>query len=102
MVVGRDQPFPGLRVDHRLVDRVEREQGVAREVHLGDHPLGELGAEQREVDVRGAPRVAVVAPGIGAGLDRGEPVDAVASVRQRPTPVKFGSSGAGCWSRWWM
>ena len=77
VVVGGDQAVAGRRVGDRLVDRVEREERVAREVHLGDQPLGEVGAEQREVDVRRPPGVVVVAPRVGAGLDGGEPVAAV-------------------------
>ena len=54
-----------------------REELVAREVHLGDQALGERRAEQREVDVRGTPGVVVVAPRVGARLDRHEPVAAL-------------------------
>ena len=77
VVVGRHQPLAGLRVDDRLVDRVEGEQRVAGEVHLGDQPLGEVGAEQREVDVRRPPGVVVVAPRVRARLDGRERVAAV-------------------------
>src|SRR5688500_9387611 len=59
----------GLRVADRVEDRVVGAQRVAREVHLGDQPLGERGAEQREVDVRGPPGVVVVAPRVRARLD---------------------------------
>ena len=52
VVVGRDQALLGLLVGDRLEDRVEAEQRVAREVHLGDQPLGEGPSEQREVDMR--------------------------------------------------
>ena len=55
----------------------------------------------REVDVRRAPRVLVVPPRVRAGLHRHEAVAPSSSVRQRPAPVKFGSSGAGCWSPSW-
>ncbi len=79
MVVGRHQSVARRLVGDRLVDRVECEKRVpGGEVHLGDHPLGELGAEKREVDVRGgAPGVVMVAPRIGTWLDRGEVVGAV-------------------------
>src|ERR1700726_3079011 len=33
-VEGGEQPLPGLLVGHRVEERVEREQRVAREVHL--------------------------------------------------------------------
>ncbi len=77
VVIGRHQALSRLGVDHGLVDRVEPEQRIAREVHLGDHPLRELGAEHREVDVGGAPGVVVVLPWVGPGLDRAEGVPAV-------------------------
>src|SRR5918997_4127771 len=70
----RDHALASLRVRDRVEDRVLVEQGVVREVHLRDEPLGESVAEQREVDVGRAPRVVVVAPRVGARLDRGERV----------------------------
>ena len=85
----------GLRIAHGVEDRVVREQRVAREVHLGDEPLRERAPEQREVDVRRPPGVRMVPPRVGAGLDCDESVAPSASVRQRPPPLKFGSSGAG-------
>ena len=50
----------------RIVDRIEREQRVAREVHLRDDALRERRAEHREVDVRRPPRVHVVLPRVRA------------------------------------
>src|SRR5215472_6130587 len=44
-----DHPLLRRLVGHRVEDRVQRQQRVAREVHLGDQPLGERAAEQREV-----------------------------------------------------
>ena len=67
----------GLRVGHRVEDRVLREQRVTGEVHLGHQPLRERPAEQREVDVGRPPGVEVVPPRIGTRLDRDEPVPAV-------------------------
>ena len=52
-------------------------QRVAGKVHLRDQALRERPAEQREVDVRGPPGVGVIAPRVGAGLDRDEPVPAL-------------------------
>src|SRR4029450_8996723 len=69
----------GGGTDAGLQDRIEWEQRVAREVHLGDHPLGELSAEQREVDMCRAPGVAVVLPWVRPRLDRGKPVGPVIS-----------------------
>ena len=70
-------PLARGRVAHRLEDRVVREERVAGEVHLRHEPLGERPPEDREVDVRRPPGVVVVAPRIGAGLDRDEAVAAV-------------------------
>src|SRR5580704_5233445 len=69
-----DEPLPGLLVRHRVEDGVQRQQRVAGEVHLGDQPLGERAAEQREVNVGRTPGVVVVAPRVGARLDGDEPV----------------------------
>src|SRR5680860_1129689 len=77
VVVRRDHPLPGRRIADGVEDRVLGEQRVVREVHLGDEPLGERTAEQREVDVRRPPGVVVVLPGVGAGPDRHEAVVAL-------------------------
>ena len=79
MVVRRHEGVAVTLVRDGLADRVEREDRVTREVHLRDQALRERVPEQREVDVRGTPRVTVVAPRIGARLDRGEPVRAVSA-----------------------
>src|SRR5579875_475363 len=73
-----DHPLPGRRVRHRVEDRVLGEERVAGKVHLRHQPLRERPAEQREVDVRRAPGVQVVAPRVGAGLDGDEAVPALA------------------------
>jgi hypothetical protein len=73
-----EQPGARLRVGDRLVDRVDREQRIAGEVHLGDQPRSPRRAEQREVDVVGTPGVVVIAPRVCARLDRHEAVAAVA------------------------
>src|SRR6266566_925060 len=90
-----DQPLPGLLVGHRVEDRVELQQRVAREVHLGDQPLGERAAEQREVDVCRAPGVVVVPPRIGAGRDGDEPVPAARVGDGAPDPVEVRVEGRG-------
>ena len=59
-------------------------QWVAGKVHLGHQPAAELTAEEREVDVGRAPRIAVVLPGIRAGLDGDEAIATVV-VGQAPT-----------------
>ena len=53
-----------------LENRVERQQRVAREVHLRDEARAEMVAEQREVNMVRTPRVRVIAPRIRARLDR--------------------------------
>src|SRR5207248_9583281 len=45
--------------------------------HLRDQPGGKTRPEEREMDMVRPPRIVVIAPGIGAGLDRGEPVPAL-------------------------
>ena len=84
---GRRRPTSRSRVRARRVeDRVLREQRVAREVHLRHQPLGERAPEDREVDVRRPPGVVVVAPRIGAGLDRHELERAVGAGEAAPEP----------------
>ena len=70
----RDHPLARLLVAHRVEDRVIGEERIAREVHLRHEALRERPAHQREVDVRGAPGVVVVAPRVRPGLDREEAV----------------------------
>ena len=79
-------------------DRVLTEQRVVREVHLGDQPLGEGPAEQAEVDVRRPPGVVVVAPRVGAGLDRHELVaaQAVGDHPAQPVEVRVQGSPGTC------
>ena len=40
--------------------------------------------------------------GYGPGLIVVKKYSPLSFVTVRPAPVKFGSRGAGCWSRWWM
>ena len=94
VVVGRDEGVAGP-FGHGVVDRILEEQRVVGEVHLGDQPLGEGATEQAEVQVGRAPGVGVVAPWVGTGADRREAIAPSASVRQRPSPVKLGSSVPG-------
>src|SRR3546814_1352428 len=68
-----DQALPRA-CRHRVVDRVEGEERVARKIELGDQPGREGRAEEGQVDVGRPPRVRMVLPGIGARLDRLEPV----------------------------
>ena len=84
-----DHPLGAPRVGSRdrVEDRVLEEQRVAREVHLRHQPLRERAAEEAEVDVRGPPRVGVVAPRVGARADRDEAeVALVVGQAVRPAP----------------
>ena len=92
-----DRPVPRRRRDG-VEDRVLAEQRVVREVHLGDQPLGEGPAEQAEVDVRRPPGVVVVAPRVGAGLDRHELVaaQAVGDHAAQPVEVRVQRRRATC------
>ena len=76
-VEGGDQALGGRAVGDAEHHRVAPDQRVALEVHLGDQPLREAGAEHREVDVGRAPGIEEVAPGVGPGLDGAEVVVAV-------------------------
>src|SRR5271157_2639114 len=73
-----DEAVARRLIGNRQKDRVEIEQRIAREIHLRDEPLGKAGAEKREVNVVRPPGIVVIAPGIGAGLDRGEPIPTLA------------------------
>src|SRR6185295_20125808 len=72
-VEGRHQPRPRA-LGHGVEDGVEGEQGVAGEEHLRDEAGQEARPEDGQVDVGGPPRVRMIAPRIGAGLDRDEAV----------------------------
>eukprot|EP01022_Parablepharisma_sp_SALTPOND_P016942 TRINITY_DN2599_c0_g3_i6.p1 TRINITY_DN2599_c0_g3~~TRINITY_DN2599_c0_g3_i6.p1 ORF type:complete len:1173 (+),score=341.22 TRINITY_DN2599_c0_g3_i6:1282-4800(+) len=72
----RDQALAGSLVGDALEDRVVVEQRVVGEVHLRHQALRIDVAEQREVDMRRAPGLVVVAPGIRAGLDADETIAA--------------------------
>src|ERR1700676_2267835 len=73
-----DQPRTRVRIGDAVEDRIDREQRVAREIHLRDEPRGEARAEQAEMDVSGTPCVVMIAPWIRARLDRREAIDALA------------------------
>src|SRR6266704_571735 len=83
----RDQANARSLVGDRVVHRVVLEQRVSRKIHLRDHAREERGAEQREMDVRRAPGIVVVAPGILARPNADEAVAAFG--------VGHGAPGAG-------
>src|SRR5216683_5256905 len=70
--------------------RIERQERIARKVHLRDEARGEPRSEQRVVDVVRAPGVLMVAPGIGAGLDRRVAVAALAIGERASGAAKMG------------
>src|SRR3989475_1167826 len=83
----RDQASARFLVGDRVVHRVVLQQRVSRKIHLRDHAREERGAKQREMDVRRAPGVVVVAPGILARPNADEAVAAFG--------VGHGAPGAG-------
>jgi len=64
----RDHTLLGLRIAHRLEDRVLIEERVAGEVLLGDEPAPEGRPEERELYVGRPPSVVVVLPRVSPGL----------------------------------
>lgn len=90
MVVTCHQSFACPRLEDGLVDRIECEQRIAREIHLGHQPLGELPAEDREMDMRRPPGIVVITPRVGPGFDREK---AVATVRSGEAATRAGEVG---------
>ena len=85
------RPAAGLR--HALEDRIDGQQGIAREEHLRDQPLRVRVAEQREVDVRRPPSEGVVLPRIRAGLDRHQPIATLVVGQSCPSRENSGRGG---------
>src|ERR1700731_1655738 len=69
VVVACDQSLACNRVHDGLIDRVQPEQRVAGKIHLGDQTLGERSPEYREVNVRRAPGILMIPPGVVARPD---------------------------------
>src|SRR5471030_297854 len=82
-IEGRYQPRACLLVGNGLQNGVERQQRIVREIHLRHQARDERRPKQRKMNMRRPPRVVVIAPGIGAGLDRHEAIVA-AAIRHRP------------------
>ena len=95
MSQSRDQPCPSIGVWHGVEDRIEPDQGIAREVHLGDQPLLERLPEEREVDVGRAPSVGMVPPRIGARLDRHKAEGAIVAGETPAQAREVGVEGRG-------
>ena len=72
----RDEAIARAFIGGAVEDRIVGHQRIAGEVHLRDQARGERGTEDGEVNVRSAPGVVVILPGIGAGLDGDEAIAA--------------------------
>src|SRR5205809_6945010 len=75
-IEARDHPPARLLVRDGVEDRIVGHQWIAREIHLRDEPRQERAPEQGEMDVRRPPGIGMIAPWVGAGLDRDELVAA--------------------------
>src|SRR5215470_10179687 len=73
-VLRSDQPRPRLLVGDAVPDRIVREQWIAFEVHLRHQSRSNRRSKQGEMDVRRPPGIEMIAPGIGARLDRHESI----------------------------
>ena len=91
---GRDEAIATV-LRHRLKDGVEGEQRVVGKVHLRDEPCCDRRAHQREVDVCGSPCIRMIAPRVGPGLDREEPILPVGSGAALPDAQKVGIERSG-------
>ena len=72
----RDEAIAGAFVGGAVEDRIVGHQRIAGEIHLRDQARGESGAEDGKVNVRGAPGVVVILPGVRAGFDGDEAIAA--------------------------
>jgi len=88
--IGGDEPAAAVFVGDAIVNRVEREQGVARKIHLGDQPLEKVEAEDRKMDMGRSPGVVMVAPGVSAWANGGEAVLAILIGQTAAGPAKVG------------
>src|SRR5215831_19491198 len=68
-IKGRNQPPLGVFVGHTVVNGVEFEQRITREIHLRHQPAQQASSKQREMNVRWAPRIMMIAPRVGSRLD---------------------------------
>src|SRR5690348_10322234 len=71
-IEARDETLSGLLVRDAVEDRVERLQGIAGEVHLGDQTRKNARAKERQMDVCGSPSVVVIPPGVRSRFDAAE------------------------------
>src|SRR5690554_6651565 len=69
VVIGCHQTVTSLLIGDALIDRIQSKERIAWEIHLRDHPLREIGTEQREVNVRWTPGIMVVLPRVRGRLN---------------------------------
>ena len=100
-VEARDRGARGPRIGDRVEDRILRKSGSPGKYIWVTSRCGNASPNSEKWMCAGRQALRWLLPRVGAGLDRHEPVATLASVSARPTPVKFGSSGAGCWSLSW-
>src|SRR5208282_1011539 len=81
-----DQTIARGLVRNAVKNRIEFEQRVTWEIHLGHQPCSKGRAEERKVNVLGPPGVVMIAPWIGARADGDEAVAALL-VRQSLSPA---------------
>src|SRR6516164_2471145 len=77
-----DEPVACFFVRRAVEDGVKRQKRVAGKIHLGDQSGDKGGTEERKVNVRGAPGVVMVLPGVLSGTNGHESIVAI-RIRQR-------------------
>src|SRR5579864_3655634 len=70
----RDQPLPGSLIWYRLEDWIVGKQWIARKIHLCYQPRNKSISKHRKMNVRRAPRIVVIEPGVCSRLDRDEAI----------------------------
>src|SRR2546428_12222517 len=69
MNVRGDKPLPGAFARNRVQNRVQRYQRIAGQEKLCNQTRHKARTEQRKMDVRWPPRIGMIEPRIGAGLN---------------------------------
>src|SRR5271156_1074151 len=64
-----DKTVACLFIRDAVEEGIERLQRVAGKIHLRDQPGEDPRAKERKMNMRGAPRIVMIAPGVCAGLD---------------------------------
>ena len=79
---------------HPEVNWVVLQEGITREIHLGNQAIRDVAPKQGEVNVIGPPGIGVVAPGISAGLNGVKLVVAFVVGQTTATAQKIGVDGS--------